>query len=120
MQAALPWLSLVLAVVALIVLARGLWHAIFQSQAFRGRVLSIVLGVVTLAAAGLTIFGFFISRALPGSAGAPQVEQQVPGFTLADIRGQPVSLDSLFATAPGDFPSVTPKAVLLIFYRGYW
>jgi len=120
MQAALPWLSLMLAVVALAAMARGLWRAMVQSQLFRGKVLSIVLGVITLAAAGLMIFGFFISRSLPGSAEAPQVGQQVPGFSLPDISGQPVSLDNLLAPASGDPPSATPKAVLLIFYRGYW
>lgn len=120
LQSALPWLSLLLAVVALIFVVQGLRLAIFQSQMYRGKALSIVLSVVTLALSGLTIFGFVETRSLPASAGAPQVGQKVPDFTMADTSGQSISLDSLFAAAPGDSSATAPKAVLLIFYRGYW
>lgn len=120
MQSALPWLSLLIAVVSLVFMTRGLRRAIAQPTVYRGKWLTIALSVVTLALAGLTLFGFFGARALPGSAGAPAVGQKVPDFTLADTSGRPISLDSLFAPAPGDSPSAAPKAILLIFYRGYW
>jgi hypothetical protein len=120
MQAVLPWLSLLIALTALVFLVRGLRRAFHQSYFYRGKVWSVVLAVVALAVAGLTFFGFFGARALPDSTAAPQVGQRVPDFTLADSDGQPVSLDRLFAPASGDFPTSAPKAVLLIFYRGYW
>ena len=120
LQSALSWVSLTLAVVALIVMVTGVRRAIVQSQVYRGKVLSIVLAVVTLTVAGSNIFGFFGARALPGAATAPQVGQQVPDFTLVDSIGLPTSLDSLFVPAPGAAASAAPKAVLLIFYRGYW
>jgi hypothetical protein len=120
LQSALPWVSLTLAVVALIVMVTGVRRAIVQSQVYRGKVLSIVLAVVTLTVAGLNIFGFFGARALPGAAAAPQVGQQAPDFTVVDSIGLPTSLDSLFVPAPGAPASDAPKAVLLIFYRGYW
>jgi peroxiredoxin len=48
------------------------------------------------------------------------VGQQAIDFTLTDTSGQPVSLDQLFMPAADDPQATTPKAVLLIFYRGYW
>ena len=117
-QSALSWFSLSMAVVALVFLVRGLRRAMTRSRAYRGKALSIVLGVLTLAVAGLSILAFVGARKLPGAASAPQVGQRVPDFTLADTRGGPVSLDGLFA--PSDSQTTAPKAVLLIFYRGYW
>jgi len=117
LQSALPWLSLGLGVLALIVLVRGLKRAFGQPQVYRGKALSIVLGLVTVMLAGSNIFLFFLARKLPNSAKSPQVGQRVPDFALADTNGQSVSLGSLFAAPSG---STAPKAVLLIFYRGYW
>ncbi len=117
-QTALPWLSLSLAIIALIFLARGLKRSFAHGHLYRGKVLSIVLSVLTLVVAGLNIFGFYGARKLPSTTGAPQVGEKVPDFTLSDTTSWPVSLESLFASADPAFPA--PKAVLLIFYRGYW
>jgi len=55
------------------------------------------------------------------------VGQKVPDFTLADTNGNNVSLDLLLdkpnvpVVEPPDVGPATPtKAVLLVFYRGYW
>jgi len=120
LQAALPWLSLLLAIAALVVLAIGLRRALFHGQVYRGKVSSIVLGVLILMFAGASLFVFYHARALPNSTAAPQVGQQAPDFTLADSSGQFVSLENLFASAPNDPSLPAPKALLLIFYRGYW
>jgi hypothetical protein len=120
LQAALPWLGLLLAAAALVVLTMGLRHAFVRAQIYRGKVLSIVLAVITLIVSGANVFVFFLARALPNSTAAPQVGRQLPDFTLADTAGQSVSLDSLFASSPNDPLSPSPKALLLIFYRGYW
>lgn len=119
-QRAIPWLSAVLAMVSLILLAIGLRRVFGQPRVYRGKILSSILSVVSLLLAGMAIFVFFHARALPRFAGAPQVGQRAPDFTLADTTGQPVSLDQLFAPAVGDSQGVPPRAVLLIFYRGYW
>lgn len=117
-QRAIAWLSILLALSALLLLAVGLARLFRQPQIYRGKVLSSVLSLVCLLLSALAIFVFFHARALPPSTGAPQIGQKAPAFTLADITGQPVSLDQLFAPAAGD--ASPPKAVLLIFYRGYW
>jgi peptidoglycan/LPS O-acetylase OafA/YrhL len=120
-QRAIPWLSVLLAVVAIILLAIGLWRVFGQPRVDRGKILSSILSLVSLLLAGVAIFAFFHARALPPSSSAPQVGQKAPNFTLADTTGHPVSLDQLFAPAAGDSQGIPPpRAVLLIFYRGYW
>jgi len=117
LQGALPWLSLSLAVLALIFLVAGLWRALGQPQVYRGRALSVVLSVIAVFAIGLTAFAFVSARKLPSSTAAAQVGQRVPDFSLSDTSGKRVSLDQLLAAGSG---SPAPKALLLIFYRGYW
>jgi peroxiredoxin len=60
---------------------------------------------------------FIEARRLPASAGAPQVGQRAPDFTLTDINHKPVALAELLAQSVNNKPA---KGVLLIFYRGYW
>ena len=123
LQRMLPWLSLLFAVLALMFLLVGLTRAFGQPQVYRGKVLSVVLTVIALLPVGLTAIAFVGARKLPSSTAAPQVGQRVPDFTLSDTSGKLVSLDQLLAASP-DLSSgshgLAPKAVLLIFYRGYW
>jgi hypothetical protein len=116
-QHAIPWLSVLLAVAGLIFVADGLWHTFQPTLASGNKIQSSVLAVVALSLAAVAIFAFFHARAIPVSAGAPKIGQTAPDFRLADNRGQTVSLAELFAPADGQ---AAPKAVLLIFYRGYW
>jgi len=118
-QAALPWLSFLLAIVALVVLVIGL-RALFDRHFYRSKVSGIMLAVLILMFSGASLFVFYRARALPNSTAAPQVGQQLPDFTLADSSGRFISLDNLFASSPNDPSSPAPKSVLLIFYRGYW
>jgi cytochrome bd-type quinol oxidase subunit 2 len=87
---AVPWVSLLLALIALILVVRGLLLAFGQPRIYRGKVLTSIMSLVSLLLVGATIFIFFNARALPASASAPQVGQKVPEFTLADTSGQPV------------------------------
>jgi len=113
-----PWLNLVLFALALVLLIVGL------RRAFRpGRnAISKVSGVV-VATLGVLIIAFFVfvafieARRLPESAGAPQVGQIAPGFSLTDINDKPVALADLLNQPINNKPA---KGVLLIFYRGYW
>ena len=115
--AALPWINLTLPAIGLIFLLIGLVRAIGQSQIYRGKIWgSIAAGLAALFLAG-SAWLFVEARKIPHSVGAPQVGQRVPDFTLPDSNGQPVALAQLFAASPG-MPQ--PKAVLLVFYRGYW
>jgi hypothetical protein len=116
-QSVMPALSLVFAAGAIIFLGIGLKCAFGQPQFYHGKVLSVVLVAVALLPVAITAFAFVVARKLPSSTAAPQVGQKVPDFTLADTSGKPVSLDQLLSGSSG---APAPKAVLLIFYRGYW
>jgi hypothetical protein len=140
-QRAIPWLSIALAIAALVCAAVGIMRAFRQSQVYGGKVSSSVLGVLSLLICGLVAIASVTSRALPAATNAPQVGQKVPDFTLADTNGNKVSLDQLLGKAdvstpasansasasnsgqaiPVGLSTATPtKAALLIFYRGYW
>jgi hypothetical protein len=117
---AIAWLSMLLSVVALIFLGLGLKHAFGRPVVYRRKILSSVLSLVSLLLVGVAIFASFSARAMPTSAGAPQIGQRAPDFTLADTTDQQVSLAQLLAQAAKDSKVMPAKSVLLIFYRGYW
>jgi len=120
-QSAIPWLSLALALAALAFLGLGLRHLFAQSRSIAARIFGSAVALVSLFLSAGTIFGFYTSRAVPASIDAPHIGQKVPAFTLPDTNNRPVSLAQLLAAGSADSASATaPKAVLLIFYRGYW
>ena len=127
-----PWANLLLFAMAGALLLIGVRRAFATDRPHpRGsKIAGAVLTTFSIAIFGLFIFGFFIlARHLPPSHGAPQVGQQAPAFSLSDTSGKSVSLSDLLSApikeAVGKTEAVqearaTPKAVLLIFYRGYW
>ncbi len=117
-QSVLPWINLLLPAIALVLLLIGLKRAFGQSQVYGGKVWGSIIAVIGVLFFALSVWGHIHSREVPASTGAPQVGQKVPDFTLQDSHGQPVSLAQLFSSPEGS--SAKPKAVLLIFYRGYW
>jgi len=119
-QVILPWVSLLLPVIGLVFCIAGLKRAFGQPQIFRGKIGGSILTAVSVIFVALSVWGFLHARAVPGSSRAPQVGQKVPEFTLTDTGGQPVALAQLLSTPIGAGSGRAPKAVLLIFYRGYW
>jgi hypothetical protein len=127
---AILWLGLVTTVVALVYSIIGIKRAFGQSAVFGGKISSSTIGVLALLFCGLMAFAWFGARTLPASGGAPHVGQKAPEFTLADTQGNNVSLAQLLgrdgsiklAAGAGSstLGTAPPKAVLLIFYRGYW
>jgi hypothetical protein len=116
--APVPSISLVLSVIGFAVVVIGLWRAFGQSMVYKGKISGTIAAALSLLfLAGATSF-FWSARHIPAeSAGAPQVGQRVPDFTLPDSTGHFVSLTQLFSGSAGKEP---PKALLLVFYRGYW
>jgi peroxiredoxin len=135
---ACTFLGVALVIAALVCAAAGILRTFRQPQRYGGKVSSSILGVVSLLLCGLAAFASMHSRDLPEATGAPQVGQKVPDFTLADTSGNKVSLGQLLgkaevsalphsatagSIASGANPNAAatpPKAVLLVFYRGYW
>ena len=113
-----PWANLVLFAIALVLLFLGLRRAFKPDKRIVSKIfssLAAVFGVLLLA--GLLFIVFVAGRWLPASAGAPQVGQKAPDFSLTDSNNRPVTLAQLLAEP---INNQLPKGVLLIFYRGYW
>ena len=107
-----PWVNLLLFLLGGWLLAAGIKRAYGESERYGGKVSGAVLGVLALALFGLFCWGNFIfARRLPSASGATQQGQTAPDFTLPDVTGKPVTLSEL---------RKTNRAILLIFYRGYW
>ena len=113
----LPWINLLVPAIGLMCLFVGLSRAFRQPKIYGGKIWGSVVTVlaVVLFAGNLALFRD--TRAVPRSAGAPQVGQPLAEFTLPDSNGRATSLAQLFAATPD---RAQPKAVLLVFYRGYW
>lgn len=114
--APVPWISLLLSVIGFGLVLFGLKRTFGQSTAYKiwG---AVAAGFSLLFLAGSIAF-FWTARHIPAeSTAAPQVGERVPDFTLPDSTGHPVSLAKLFSVPIQNAP---PKAVLLVFYRGYW
>lgn len=120
-QRALPWVDVLLSVLAVVFIVIGLRRTIAQPEHYRGKVGAWVLTVLSSLFMAFAFFGFFAARHIPGASGAPQIGQKAPDFELKDTNGQKVSLAQLL-TEPVDAArsGTRPKALLLIFYRGYW
>ena len=107
-----PWVNLLLFGIGLILLAAGLRRAFFQSDRYRGKVSGPILSLLSLAMFGLFCYGIFVLAAdIPSASGAPRPGTTAPDFTLSDTAGKPLALSELLKKN---------RAVLLIFYRGYW
>jgi hypothetical protein len=107
-----PWANLLLFAMGGWLLAAGIKRAYGDSERYAGKVSGAVLGVLALALFGLFCWGTFVfPRRVPASSGAPQAGDPAPDFTLPDANGKPVTFASLRRAN---------RAVLLIFYRGYW
>jgi hypothetical protein len=115
-----PWLTLLISAAGLFLLFAGVKRAFGQPQVFRGKVTGSIFTLVALLLFALTVWGFFNARALPASPHAPQVGQKAPDFTLTNTSGQPVSLAQLLSSPVDAASGKAPKAVLLVFYRGWW
>jgi len=116
--APVPWISLLLLLIGFVVVLLGLWRAFGQSTVYKGKLSGSIAAAFCLLFLAVAIVFFWDVRHIPAeSAAAPQVGQLVPDFTLWDSEGHSVSLTQLFSGSAGKEP---PKALLLVFYRGYW
>jgi hypothetical protein len=115
-----PWVNLLLFVAGLALLVSGVSRAFGQPQTYRGRIFGPILTVLSVLVIAFFAYGiFYEARRIPFAAGAPHVGQKAPDFTLPDQDGNLVSLSALLSS-PVPHAGTTAKAVLLIFYRGYW
>ena len=113
-----PWVNLTLFATGAALIGLGLTRAFRRPDAYRGKVPAVVLAALGAGVLGFFLVGtFHFARQLPQSAGAPRVGQKAPEFSLLDAGGNPVALSSLLSSSVGGRQT---RAILLIFYRGFW
>ena len=107
-----PWVNLLLFALALCLLGVGMYRAFAQPERYRGKVVGTIFSVVSLGLCALFCYGTLVeARLIPPGTTAVRVGQRAPEFALSDVNGKAVTLAQLLAGK---------RAVLLIFYRGYW
>lgn len=107
-----PWANFLLFAVAGLLLLVGLVRAFGKPQAYRGKIFGSIFAVLSLGVFAVFAYAIFYElRQVPASTGAPRVGQMAPEFTLQDQDDNPVALADLVSGS---------KAVVLIFYRGFW
>ena len=116
-QNLLPWTNLLLSALAVFFVVTGLRRARSEPDRYRGKMTGWIFTVFSALLLAFNLFAFFAARHLPAPNGAPVVGQKAPDFELKDTSGQNVSLGQLLQQSNKD---KAPRAVLLVFYRGYW
>jgi hypothetical protein len=107
-----PWANLLLFGIGAALLISGLFRAFGRPQRYRGKVFgSIFSAIAFLFFAFFCYQIFYVLRQVPASSGAPRVGQKAPDLVLLDQIGKPVGLGDLLSGS---------RAVVLIFYRGFW
>jgi hypothetical protein len=107
-----PWVNLVLFLAAGYLLVKGWRRALAVPTRYRGKLAGPILALLSLAICVLFCVGTFLAaRSLPASRGVLHAGRPAPEFTLTAADGSAVSLSQL---------RQGKRAVLLIFYRGYW
>src|SRR5438094_2240789 len=107
-----PWANLLLFAIGAALLLVGLFRAFGRPQVYRGKIFGSIFTV-----SAFLLFAFFayeifyVLRQVPLSSHAPRVGEKAPEFTLVAPNGRSVALADLLSGS---------KAVVLIFYRGFW
>jgi hypothetical protein len=113
-----PWVNIPLFVLALVLLFFGLRRAFAPGRRLVSKIIAPLVATVSLLVVAMFILtAFVVSRWLPPSTNAPQVNQKAPEFTLRDTGNKPISLTALLTEPINNKP---PRGALLVFYRGYW
>jgi len=107
-----PWVNFLLFALGGILLLAGLVRAFGKPRQYRGKIFAPIMAFLSvLIFAAFSYLVFYELRQVPASTGAPRVGDKAPEFTLPDQDNKPVALADLVSGS---------KAVLLIFYRGFW
>jgi hypothetical protein len=107
-----PWVNLLLFGIGGALLIVGLFRAFGRPQLYGGKIFGSILTAIALFLFGLFSYEiFYVLRQVPVSAHAPRLGETAPDFILLDQNEQPVGLGDLLSGS---------RAVVLIFYRGFW
>ncbi len=107
-----PWANYLLFLLGGALLAIGMRRAYRAPDRYRGKVSGTILSAVAVLLAGFFVFGTtYLTRQIPAAENALHAGQRAPTFTLQNADGKAVAFTDL---------ARNHRAVVLIFYRGYW
>ena len=107
-----PWANILLFVIGTALLMVGLFRAFGRPQRYRGKVFGSIFSAIAFVFFAFFCYEiFYVLRQVPASSSAPRVGQKAPDLILLDQTGKPVGLGDLLSGS---------RAVVLIFYRGFW
>ena len=107
-----PWANYLLFLLGGGVLAAGVRRAFRDPEHYRGKISGSILGVLSVLLSGLFVVSIlYFSKQIPSAQSALRAGQPAPPFTLMDTSGKPVASSDLLKNS---------RALVLVFYRGYW
>ncbi|HEY1336655.1 MAG TPA: hypothetical protein VGF59_04060 [Bryobacteraceae bacterium] len=108
----IPWANYLLFAVGGVLLAIGVKRAFGDPEHYRGKISGSILAALSVLIIGFFVAGvIYFAKQVPSSETALRVNQTAPAFLLADASGKQVSSADLLKDH---------RAVVLVFYRGYW
>jgi hypothetical protein len=107
-----PWANYLLFLAGGGLLAVGLRRAFRDPARYRGKVTGSILAGLSVILCALFVVGLpYMGRQIPSAESALRVGQRAPSFTLLDVAGKRNASSDLLNSH---------RAVVLVFYRGYW
>lgn len=108
----IPWANYLLFLIGGVLLAAGLRRAFRDPAHYRGKVSGAIFTSLSVLLFGLFVLSVtYFAKQIPSAAAALGVNQKAPPFVLADAAGKQVSSAELLKDH---------RALVLVFYRGYW
>jgi peptidoglycan/LPS O-acetylase OafA/YrhL len=108
----IPWANYLLFLIGGALIAVSLRRAFREPERYRGKITGSILALLSA-----LVFVFFVlsvtyfSRQIPSAESALRAGRPAPPFVLADTGGKQVSSGDLLKDH---------RALVLVFYRGYW
>jgi hypothetical protein len=107
-----PWANYLLFLLGGCLIAVGLRRAIRTPERYRGKIAgSILAGLSVLLFALFASTILYLSKQIPSPEAALRTGRPAPPFSLIDTGGKQVASSDLLKQH---------RALLLVFYRGYW
>jgi len=107
-----PWANYLLFLIGGFLLAIGVMRAFRDPERYRGKLSGSLFACLSVAVFGLFVFGLaYASKRIPSPESALRPGTVAPPFTLLNTAGRQVTSSEILKTH---------RALVLIFYRGYW
>jgi hypothetical protein len=108
----IPWANYLLFLLGGGLLAVGVQRAFRDPERYRGKIAGSILAVLSVLLFGLFVSGIlYFGKQIPSAERALRPGQPAPPFVLQDAAGKQVASAELLKNH---------RAVVLVFYRGYW